>query len=287
MLSWKIRLFPVYPRSSAEAIKRVLTFPVRGNSVPGVEHLKIEEALAGFGLTRQEAAVYSALLGTGPLNGYEAAKELAVSRSNAYTALSALVEKGAAWLADGTPARYVPVPPGEFCSGRIAAMERAREFLLEALPERKPEPGVFITIRGRDRIMDRLRAMIGECSERLYIAAPWQVIQEAAVPLAKLAAEGLRIVILTDREFAGSGALETAAGAASLPEHNRVEYHGIERGAVELRLITDSSRVLTGDVSGPDPSCLYSDQKNFADFFKDALRNEIRFSRQAGGEGRS
>ena len=45
------------------------------------------ELLMSFGLTRQEARVYVLLLGEGALSGYEAAKRLGISRSNAYAAL--------------------------------------------------------------------------------------------------------------------------------------------------------------------------------------------------------
>ena len=46
------------------------------------------ELLMSFGLTRQEARVYVLLLGEGALSGYEAAKRLGLSRSNAYAALA-------------------------------------------------------------------------------------------------------------------------------------------------------------------------------------------------------
>ena len=52
------------------------------------------ELLMSFGLTRQEARVYVLLLGEGALSGYEAAKRLGISRSNAYAALAGLVDKG-------------------------------------------------------------------------------------------------------------------------------------------------------------------------------------------------
>lgn len=48
------------------------------------------EDLMQFGLTRQESAIYYALLSEGMMTGYEAAKVSGVSRSNTYTALAAL-----------------------------------------------------------------------------------------------------------------------------------------------------------------------------------------------------
>ena len=55
------------------------------------------EKLMLFGLTRQEATIYICLYQTGPLTGYEVAKDTGISRSNVYSALAGLVEKGAAY----------------------------------------------------------------------------------------------------------------------------------------------------------------------------------------------
>ncbi len=64
------------------------------------------ELLMSFGLTRQEARVYVLLLGEGALSGYEAAKRLGISRSNAYAALAGLVDKGAAYMAEEQAVQY-------------------------------------------------------------------------------------------------------------------------------------------------------------------------------------
>ena len=45
------------------------------------------ERLMEFGLTRHEASLYILLTLEGSLNGYEAAKQSGISRSNAYNAL--------------------------------------------------------------------------------------------------------------------------------------------------------------------------------------------------------
>lgn len=51
-------------------------------------------ALRKFGFTQQESLLYVTLLRHGAMTGYEAAKAAGISRSNAYAALSSLVEKG-------------------------------------------------------------------------------------------------------------------------------------------------------------------------------------------------
>ena len=60
--------------------------------------MEITERLMHFNLTRQEATLYLLLLKAGRLTGYEAAKQTGISRSNTYTALAGLVEKGAAYI---------------------------------------------------------------------------------------------------------------------------------------------------------------------------------------------
>ncbi len=67
------------------------------------------EYLMHFGVTRQEALVYWTLLVKGKQTGYEVAKEAGISRSNAYSSLAGLVEKGAAYLVEESAKRYIPV----------------------------------------------------------------------------------------------------------------------------------------------------------------------------------
>lgn len=66
------------------------------------------ERLMEFGLTRHEASLYILLTLEGSLNGYEAAKQSGISRSNAYNALAGLVDKGAAYIQEEDTVRYTP-----------------------------------------------------------------------------------------------------------------------------------------------------------------------------------
>ena len=66
------------------------------------------ERLMEFGLTRHEASLYILLTLEGSLNGYEAAKQSGISRSNAYNALAGLVDKGAARSEEHTSELHHP-----------------------------------------------------------------------------------------------------------------------------------------------------------------------------------
>ena len=87
-----------------------------------------------FGLTRQESTIYLTLLSDGALTGYEVAKRTGISRSNTYTALACLVDKGAARLVEGTPVRYMPVAAEEFGDNKIKNLQRMKRLLLEQIP---------------------------------------------------------------------------------------------------------------------------------------------------------
>ena len=79
-----------------------------------MEESRVTEYLMHFGLSRQEALIYEQLQARGKQTGYEIARNTGISRSNAYTALAALVEKGAAYLVEETAKKYIPVCPEEF-----------------------------------------------------------------------------------------------------------------------------------------------------------------------------
>jgi sugar-specific transcriptional regulator TrmB len=219
--------------------------------------------LTDFGLSGQEASVYLALLSDGDLNGYEAAKLLAISRSNAYTALAGLAEKGAAWVIEGTPVRYTAVPAAEFTANRLRAMAASGKRLLELLPGKRENPGSYITIRGRERILDRLRHLLEGAEERVYLALEGSILELYAEELAALRTIGKKVVVITD-------------GGAVLPEGSKVYRGAVAAG--QIRAIADSRYVMTGDLGagGGEATCLFSDHPNLVELFKTALRNEIR-----------
>jgi len=234
--------------------------------------------LADFGLTRQESAVYLSLVSEGALNGYEVAKCLGVSRSNAYTALSSLVDKGAAWTVDGTPTRYTAVPPAEFTENKLRGLTSARARLLAAIPSRKESSGGYVTIRGRAHILDRLRHLILETEERLYLSLDSRILELLRDEITSVARAGKRLVIISSRAGLESRSLVDALFGA--------EIHGTASEPEQIRAIADSRYVMTGDVPEGDAACcLFSDERNLVELFKSALRNEITLADLGEKEG--
>lgn len=218
------------------------------------------ELLMRFGLTRIEASIYLTLHSQGAMTGYEAAKHSGISRSNAYTALAALTEKGAAFVIEGSPARYTAVSCEEFCGNHLHSLEDAAVRLAKLLPAQKQSGEGYVTICGEARITDKIRYMLREAEQRAYIAASHELISELTPSLRELCARGIRLVIITDEP----------------PDLPGAVIYLTKRERWQLRLITDSVRVLTGEPSpGADCSCLYSEKANLVDLIKDSLKNEI------------
>ena len=220
----------------------------------------ITEELLHFGLTRQEANLYLTLLSHGEISGYEAAKLTGISRSNTYTALAGLVDKGAAYIMEENAVRYMAVPFAEFSDNIIRRLRMKQESLLPRLPQKQEQTQGYITIRGEQQIMDKLITLILETRQRLYISVPGDILSVLLPYLKQQTEEEKRVVILTD---------------IPCPLNGAVVYRTQKKEA-QIRLIVDSIKVLTGSIlAGENATCLFSKNKNLVDVFKEMLKNEI------------
>ena len=226
------------------------------------------DELKYFGLTGQEATIYVCLLSQEQMTGYEAAKETGISRSNTYTALAGLVDKGAAYVMEGKVTTYTAVPIGEFCHNRLHKLEQLRDDLVRHLPAKKLPVEGYITITGEEKIMQQMRNMIDEAEARIYVAAAPKVLRGIRPELERAVGRGLKVVVIDSDGFELEGAILY-----------RAKYE-----TDQIRLITDSSRVLTGELAGDPPICLYSGKENLVVLFKEALKNEITLIQLTGSE---
>lgn len=229
------------------------------HAIPGI----LAEKLVQFGLTRQEANIYLCLLQNKDLSGYEVSKITGISRSNVYSALASLVEKGAAYLLEGETNKYTAVTVEEFCENRIRRLTELKRELAAQIPQIGDSSEGYITIAGHRHIMDKIYHMLEHVECRVYLSMPSEFLEQFRHPLERLAADGKKVVILT-------------SDPPSEAIRGSMLYRTDKRDR-QLRLIVDSSHVLTGDMTGSaTDSCLYCGQKNFVDVFKDSLRNEIK-----------
>lgn len=231
--------------------------------------MDIVERLTIIGLTRHEASIYLTLLAEGDLNGYEVAKTTGISRSNAYTSLASLVEKGGAYVIEEATIRYTPVAIAEFCENKIRKLQQSKQDLLATIPSKRDAVEGYITIKGENNILNKLRNMILEARERVYISVPGQILETVLPDIEAAINRGIKMVIITN------GSALRWPGLLSISLRNRCSRSG---------LIADSTNVLTGDVNnGEHSTCLYSRKRNLVDLFKDSMKNEIKLIEMTKG----
>ncbi len=227
-----------------------------------MEKTDIIEKLIHFHLSRQEAILFLCLVEHGKLTGYEAGKLTGISRSNVYTALNALADKGAAMMLEsGTSTYYEAVEPEEFMTNQLRRLGADREYLLKHMPRMASSKEGYLTIQGADNIRDKAYNMISGCELRLYLAASEEIVEQLRAVLQEVKKRGLKVVIISDGNY-------SRLATYYYPDKP-------ERG--QLRLIIDSAYVLTGELTGSSTdTCLYSGQENLVTVMKEALRNKIK-----------
>ena len=203
------------------------------------------------------------------LSGYEVAKLTGISRSNVYSALAGLTEKGAAYLLEGTTSKYVAVEVEEFCDNKIRNLQKVAEELREHIPDMAVAADGYITISSYKNIVDKIHHMILQTDKRLYVSAPNEFIQTIGDELRQVCANGVKVVILSNE----------------IPNIEGTKVYLTTKKEKQIRLITDSQYVLTGEINGSNlDTCLYSGQTNFVNVFKEALSNEIKLIELTKGE---
>lgn len=238
-----------------------------------MEENRVLSGLVMFGLTRQEVNIYLCLYQNGELTGYEVAKQTGISRSNVYSALAGLTDKGAAYLAQGASSKYVAVPIEEFCKNKIRYLKQEQEYLLKNIPTMKEQEIGYITIEGYKNIWDKIINMIRSADKRIYISASYQTIEKLMKELQDAVNREIKLVILSDQTPKNEDLFHEST------------YYQCENRGTNIRLIIDSAYALTGEITGSrDDTCLYTGQKNFINVFKDTLRNEIKLTQLQGGE---
>ena len=230
---------------------------------------ELTQKIMNFGLTRQEALIYQYLVISGESTGYEVAKKVGISRSNAYSSLTSMVEKGAIYLQNGTTNKYLAVNVSEFCGNKIRTLENDKKDLEDRL-KTKGETEGYVTIFGCQNIQDKIENMLSNVEHRVYISIAGEKLHLFKERLIKLIEEQKKVVIITDK---------------SPNMDNCAIYLSNSLMENQIRLIVDSKYVLTGDFGeSKDDTCLYSGQKNFVTLFKDAMRNEIELINLRSGK---
>ena len=198
------------------------------------------------------------------MTGYEISKETGISRSNVYSSLSELFNKGAVYMIETESAKYIPVAPEKFLMNTINTLKEKIDFILKNIPSKKEISDGYITIKGSQNIKNKIRDMLEKTESRIYMLAQNDVIKNFETELSALVSRKVKIVIISDCfELKGAKIYKTK----------------IDKN--QIRFIVDSSYVLTGQFSfSQDDTCLYSGQQNLVEVMKEYLKNKITLLEQ-------
>ncbi|MCX7708702.1 MAG: TrmB family transcriptional regulator [Clostridia bacterium] len=230
--------------------------------------MNLVECLVKTGLTRQESELYIALCREGEMTGYEAAKVTGISRSNAYQALAGLVDKGGAYIVEGAVPRYSAVPVEEYCANVMRGMEEIVARIRRDCPTIREASDSYITIYGLNRILDKMKNIIQNAKERIYVSLSENELVYFRKELLEAVGKGLKVVIIT------SGPIDVPGATV----------HTVSKRSGQVRLIADSAYVLTGEISNSENDiCLYSQNKPLIELLKESLTNEIKLAELGKG----
>lgn len=239
---------------------------------------ELMERFMKFGLTRQESGIYMCLYQNGALTGYEAAKLTGISRSNVYSAMNSLLEKGAVCMLEGASNKYVAADPDEFTANYMKYLENCRQDILKNIPKQTEVREGYITIEGYRHIIDKIENMLEHAEMRAYLSASSDLIETLKNSITKLAKKKKKMVLISDCKDLSQLQFDREC------EENMILYTS-EKKATQFRLIIDSTYVLTGELTGEkSDTALYSAQPNFVAVFKEALHNEIKLIEIMGGQ---
>lgn len=157
------------------------------------------EQLQHIGFSQYEAQAYIALLKTSPMNGYELAKASGIPRSNIYTVLQKLEERGAVLRVDSPDSiRFAPIDPKEL----LFHLKQKYNYVLEsagnALSETVVNPAVeqIMNTRGYPVLLDHARAVISGSDEKLLVGIWPEEARELSKDIHEAKARGVQITTL-------------------------------------------------------------------------------------------
>ncbi len=152
--------------------------------------------LTPFGFTPTESLVYEVMLTGGPGTGYSIARSAGLARANAYSALEALVAKGAARTEGGRPRKYRPESP----TALIARISNDHGTALEQLGTdldslAVPSSPTLIEIDSPRAALQLLSHEVARAQTAVLLLAPAEAYPVLAPALRRPVAAGIPVTL--------------------------------------------------------------------------------------------
>jgi HTH-type transcriptional regulator, sugar sensing transcriptional regulator len=166
----------------------------------------VVEELKTIGLTSYESKAYVALAGLGPSEPKKIASDARIPYPSAYTALKTLESKGWVDQVVKKPVTYRAKKPADLKAMVSSRLEDAFEEL-ERIYKSEPteEAELVYTLRGRDKVLNKVYEMLRGTKEKVIVVAPSMGFEDAKIMelLAELVGRGVEVRAICDDEGIG------------------------------------------------------------------------------------
>jgi HTH-type transcriptional regulator, sugar sensing transcriptional regulator len=204
-----------------------------------VNRSAIVEQLMDLGLTSYEAKAYVALATLGPSEPKKVAGDAGIPYPSAYTALKALESKGWVDLVVKKPVTYRAKKPS---SVRSAVASRLEDTFRELERVYRSEPAedaeLVYTVRGRDKVLDKVYEMLRGAKQSLVIVGPSMGLAEAKIMELTAEAVDRRVEVRAICDEEGVGLLPPGV---EIRTGNQVAFDLLVDGKVALIGLPDHS----------------------------------------------
>jgi len=221
--------------------------------------MDLNNALQKIGFSPLEATVYIVLCKHGNLTGYEVAKLSGISRSNIYAALYSLQEKGMCDVSEGESTKYVALSKEELILSSKRIMSQTLADIEEHFPDRIDVSEPYVTIKGYDNVLSKIKNSILLCKSHLYILSTSTYIELLKEELLTICASK-KVTILCDTKL-DLGPNVTIGTRSKTPQG----FH----------MIMDTQSVITGDLSHESSQCLYSTNQSLVRLMRESFITEL------------
>jgi HTH-type transcriptional regulator, sugar sensing transcriptional regulator len=168
-----------------------------------VNRSDIVEQLTDVGLTSYEAKAYVALAGLGPSEPKRVANDAKIPYPSAYTALKTLESKGWVEQVVKKPVTYRAKKPASvkaMVSSRLEDTFKELQKVYRSEPTEEAE--LVFTLRGVDRVLNKIYEMLRGAKESVVVVAPAMGLEDAKIMelLADAMERGVKIRAICDEE---------------------------------------------------------------------------------------
>lgn len=229
------------------------------------------EQLRAIGLSDLEARCYLALHEEPGISGYEVAKRVSVSRTNVYSALRVLGEKGICRTIESETVLYEPVPIDQVIALLRSDFERTTQRLLEELKAPPKRTASFGSWKGDKAVETTIRRLIANAERSILVDIWAEDLHWVETPLLEAESRGVAVVVVVIGE-AHSPLKRVIA-------HQRLEEWG-ELGSRRFSLLCDHETALLGSFGqAVQLTALESDHPSVLELLHTAFFHDIVMER--------